>query len=704
MEIDKLLDGIEKLDLVVPEFQREYVWSLEDAKQLMISLFKEYPTGSLLMWETDEPPEIKNDAVQRGRIGLTKVILDGQQRLTTLYLLMRGAIPPYYNEEEIVYDPRHLHFNLKTGEFLYEMKSKMQNDPFWKRVVDCFTEGFDAFTLMKEIDTEDVRLGATINENLNKLRAIRKITFPVQTIPSNANIDEAIDVFDRVNSRGTKLTDAELVLTHVTGKWPKARRVMKEKSESLGKLGFAFELEFFTRCLVVALTRSALLDGQSIHYEQKTQEDYQAAWQKVSKALDYLIPILQQTALLGGTDDLNTTNVLVPVVARILYNEGKFLSEAEKNGFLYWMFLALIWQQYSGQTDQKLDKDVHLAMDGENPIPDLVNEIQDERGRIEVKPDDLEGRGSSHPLYKMLYIITKHKKAIDWANGGTIYGTLGDHFSIQSHHIFPQAVLYRNGYVASNHLQKKLVNEIANRAFITRDTNYEISDKEPSDYLPAIEEEYAGALERQLIPMDRTLWHVERYDDFLRARRKLIAESINEFLASLKESSTEEAEESDWKSVISKGENNYVEFKSSLRFDAKTKQVNKALEFAVAKAICAFLNSEGGKLFIGVSDDGSVGGLDGDYSFIKGQKQDGFLQQLIQTVNNYLGKEFNQYIIPRIEDVEGKDVCLIEVSASGTPVFLKKDGQEEFFIRASASSQPMSMREASEYMKMHWNN
>ena len=93
MELRQILDGVESLEMVMPEFQREYVWPIEDAKQLMISMFKGYPTGCLLFWETDTPPEIKNKAVDKNKLGLTKVILDGQQRLTTLYMLLRGGNP-----------------------------------------------------------------------------------------------------------------------------------------------------------------------------------------------------------------------------------------------------------------------------------------------------------------------------------------------------------------------------------------------------------------------------------------------------------------------------------------------------------------------------------------------------------------------------------------------------------------------------------
>jgi len=85
---------------------------------------------------------------------------------------------------------------------------------------------------------------------------------------------------------------------------------------------------------------------------------------------------------------------------------------------------------------------------------------------LKLKPSDLEGRGSGHPLHRMLYVLTRYNKATDWANGGSLQDTMGDYYSIQSHHVFPQAVLYKNGYDSENHLDKQRVNEIANRAFI----------------------------------------------------------------------------------------------------------------------------------------------------------------------------------------------------------------------------------------------
>ena len=100
MLVSELISDIRTWDLVLPEFQREYVWSRDQAKQLLISLIRKYPVGGLLFWKTQEPPELKNLNVDElpEKLGTVQVILDGQQRLTTLYMLVTGDIPPYYLE------------------------------------------------------------------------------------------------------------------------------------------------------------------------------------------------------------------------------------------------------------------------------------------------------------------------------------------------------------------------------------------------------------------------------------------------------------------------------------------------------------------------------------------------------------------------------------------------------------------------------
>ena len=109
MKISTILEKIDENQLFVPAFQREYVWKRDDAKQLIDSLIKEYPTGTMLTWETAKPPELKGPHKYNEKQGAVKLLLDGQQRVTTLYMLIRGEIPPYYTAPEIMNDTRGLY-------------------------------------------------------------------------------------------------------------------------------------------------------------------------------------------------------------------------------------------------------------------------------------------------------------------------------------------------------------------------------------------------------------------------------------------------------------------------------------------------------------------------------------------------------------------------------------------------------------------
>ena len=325
-----------------PEFQREYVWPYSNAKELLKSLINGFPVGGILIWRTASPPALKGmsddqiNAVQK----VYQVLLDGQQRMTTMYLLATGEIPPYYKEDELSADPRSLCFNLQTREFQF-LSRGMQEDPSWQLVTDLlqntvswpeiteiasqrsFTfknlkelENFEfdydvvdrsrAFgeirTLIestglkmkfasqqiwniilptkiikvtipelydlhegavKDIKEEDwgsdeykvspdkfqkfwqekiktaldeipdeltdvSKLIGIFSHNYNDLLNILKAQIPVQEIPTTASFSDAIDIFDKINSRGVHLSKGELALTHVTSKWPEARRVMKE--------------------------------------------------------------------------------------------------------------------------------------------------------------------------------------------------------------------------------------------------------------------------------------------------------------------------------------------------------------------------------------------------------------------------------------------------------------------------------------------
>jgi hypothetical protein len=153
--------------------------------------------------------------------------------------------------------------------------------------------------------------------------------------------------------------------------------------------------------------------------------------------------------------------------------------------------------------------------------------------------------------------------------------------------------------------------------------------------------------------------------------------------------------------LISKGETDSVEFKSSLIWDYKKRQPSKLMGVVAVRTVSSFMNSEGGILLLGVDDNKEVVGLDNDLAQMNGSK-DKFQLHFISIVNNYLGKIYGPLIDLRFDEIENKDVAIIIVKKSSRPVYRKYEGRTEFFIRSGASCQSLNISEATEYIRGHW--
>ena len=160
-----------------------------------------------------------------------------------------------------------------------------------------------------------------------------------------------------------------------------------------------------------------------------------------------------------------------------------------------------------------------------------------------------------------------------------------------------------------------------------------------------------------------------------------------------------------YEDVIRGGENDFVEFKPGIRWDAEHGIVDKQMERMAAKTISAFMNSEGGTFFIGVGNKGEINGIEDDCATLKlkdPKDTDAFLLQFTQVVGQYLGREFHQYAKVAIVPMRGKNVCVVSVAASEMPVYFKHGDEVEFYVRASASSQKMNTQQATAYIKTHF--
>jgi very-short-patch-repair endonuclease len=147
-------------------------------------------------------------------------------------------------------------------------------------------------------------------------------------------------------------------------------------------------------------------------------------------------------------------------------------------------------------------------------------------------------------------------------------------------------------------------------------------------------------------------------------------------------------------------ESSNVELKSSFRYDIKNRKPNPKMEKIIAKTISAFMNSEGGTLFIGVNDEGNVVGLQDDYETLKKQNSDGFEIELRQSIEKYTKKKVaNEYLKVKFHSIETKEICEVVVARSPRPVFVYDEGRQECYVRVGNSSKPYDLDEFYEYSK-----
>ena len=197
--------------------------------------------------------------------------------------------------------------------------------------------------------------------------------------------------------------------------------------------------------------------------------------------------------------------------------------------------------------------------------------------------------------------------------------------------------------------------------------------------------------------MDTQLWRVDRFRDFLSARRELISNNLNEFL----EGFTSPDEGTTIRPVaelIEMGEGSNLEFKSTLQWDVAEDRQNKALRDSVLKTLAAFMNSDGGNLLIGVEDSGHIFGLHKDLNMLD-DSEDRFLQLLSSLIADKLGPHSASSVSPQVEDMEGKTICVEKTSKSSEPAFLDGQRGREFFIRVGNTTRALDPEQTLNYIE-----
>lgn len=564
--IGTLVDMYKRGELRLPEIQRHYVWRATRVRDLLDSLYRGYPSGSILMWETDEPVPTRDFAIAQETTAFAgrKLLLDGQQRLTSLTAVLGGELvqvrgrkrpidilfnldhpdgpptddtevtsdedSPVAADDELADDAegaddedteQGLQEKLNRRTFVVASKN-LASLPNWVSVTQVFSTEGDAQLLKKAgISSFDDPRFQRYSDRLKKLRAIKDYTYVVHVLERSMRYEEVTEIFVRVNSLGAKLKSSDLALAQMTSRWPNLLKELEVFQEECEKSYFSIDLGHLVRSIVVFATQQCLFRSVASTPVEKLKE----GWAQAQEGLRFAINFLRSNAGIEDESLLSSPMFLHGIAALSRVKDNKLTAD-EQRQLLHWLLVANARGRYSrGSTETLLNEDLAIIFRSGN-VAALMEPVKRQFGRLHVEPGDLAGRSVGSPLFSLAYLALKAQGAKDWYSGlGLSLTHQGKLHFIQWHHVIPKSLLKERGYEPGE------INEIANMAFITGQTNRRISNKEAANYLrEVVTKQGEDALRSQCVPLDETLWSTDRYRDFLTMRRQALADRMNAFI------------------------------------------------------------------------------------------------------------------------------------------------------------------------------
>jgi hypothetical protein len=553
--VDELVGMIERGELRLPEMQRRYVWRSTRVRDLLDSLYRAYPSGAILLWETDEDVPLQEMSVSQAAnpYQSTRLLLDGQQRLTSLSAVIRGqpvkvrgrarpiellfnlehpdglAVITEVDEDADEDDEVHDEADVTEDELMKRFENmtfvvstrKLEQSPHWVKVSEVFKTDKDAPFLKRANvkDLDDPR-AHKYGERLARLRGIKKYVYRMDVLERTLSYDEVTEIFVRVNSLGAKLRSSDLALAQITAKWRGSLATFQEFQNKCADLGFDLELGLHLKNMIAFAT------GQSrfLTVGKLSVKKLQDGWKEACAGMEFAINFAKSNA--GITSPVLLSSPFILIALGYYGHMRKYKIAPEEAKLLrYWLLVANAKGRFSrGSSETILDQDLAIARDG-GSVSDLIERLRQQAGRLDITPEELEGRNVRSALFKTMFLAFKDADAKDWTSNLTIaVDHSGTQHKIQFHHIFPKDTL-KEGYT------QREVDDIANLAFISGDTNRKISKKKFKDYLPDFIRQIGDdAFIRQCIPLDDNIREVDQYKNFLVARRSSIASRLNAYL------------------------------------------------------------------------------------------------------------------------------------------------------------------------------
>lgn len=575
--LNGLIEDIRRGEVALPDIQRPFVWPAAKVRDLFDSMYRGFPVGYLLFWETGAGAGVRQIGTDTKQTVPRLLIVDGQQRLTSLFAVFTGTkiVREDYSEAKIriAFRPSDATFTVtdaaveKDPEFIADI-SALWGEPGRKKTVRAF---FDRLAAKRPIDqAEEDRLDDAID------RVYDLQNYPFKVVELNADVDEeqVAEVFVRINSEGVKLNRADFILTLMSVFWDKGRLELEDFSRAakMPSLSGASPFNWFIQpqppqmlrvSIALAFRRAvlktvySLLRGKDLDSGQVSAAARDVQFDTLRKAQVHVL-------------DLTNWHEFLQCLERAGYRSGKMITS--ENAVLYtyalwligrvdygmsvqqlreviarWFFMVQATSRYSGSFESQVESDLGRLTDvhtGDEFIA-LLDRIVDDTVSADfwaiTLPNDLATSASRSPALSA-YIAALNILDADALMGtGKVRSRLDPAIvakkGIERHHLFPKAYLRDHLKITDT----KQVNQIANMALVEWADNIAVSDNPPSQYWPAqlaARNLPESTLARQV--RDHALpegWTQMSYPDFLAARRKLMGAVVHEAFKQLRSSS-----------------------------------------------------------------------------------------------------------------------------------------------------------------------
>lgn len=573
ISIKEAVESVHKKDYLLPAIQREFVWDTYQIERLFDSLMRDYPISSFLFWEVEKSNinnyqfyEFVREYHERdnthnpkanidGESGIT-AILDGQQRLTSLYIGLKGTyaykLPRKRWDNDSAFPKRKLCLNLvapsKDGDLQYDFQFLTKNE--YKQTDEnhvWFSVG-DILNLTEAVDVNDYLLENDISElGKEKFRYANKTLFKLyEVIQKNKSInfflekdeslDKVLNIFIRVNSGGTQLSYSDLLLSIATAQWKEkdAREEITSFVDEINSIGDGFNINkdfVLKNCLVLSGFKDIAFKVDN--FNQENMRTIEKQWDDITKAIKSSVILL--SCLGYHRDTLTSNNALIPI-ATYLYKIGSPDSFSESSKYegdrlkiFKWLVMVLLKRTFSGQPDNVLRpvREVINSSEKGFPFDEIILKLKGGTKAISFDDDEIEN---------LLYY--QYAQAYTYSVLAFIYPSLDFRNKFHQDHIFPKKLftakrLKKRG-ISEDDIEFYLdnYNYLANIQLLEGVPNQE---KSGTDFDIWIKEKYPNKddrktyMERNYIPdVDLSL---ENFKEFIEEREKLIMTAFKKLLA-----------------------------------------------------------------------------------------------------------------------------------------------------------------------------